>query len=461
MTQQLIDFSSLGFVPAQMMQDRILALDYFSSQILREGFDYGVIPGTQKPSLYKQGAEKLLRFHEDYEAVILDKSETIDRGGNYLHFTYTFAIKDGKGRVKGICEGSASTDEPKYKYIWVSEEKLTPNGVIYDERETVLEEFVFAIDKAETSGKYGKPSAHWEKFKVAILDGSATQFEKQTNNGQSYPAWRIKSISYKILNPDVLGNENTLRKMAQKRAFVGAVLIACNASDRFTQDMEDSDIVDVSYRVIEDNKIEDKQTNLLPESEESESSYGAFATGNNYHPEENPALTPVDEVKRCETRDELRLVINSYKGLTKTDSDYKKAIDLKVEEFYKLDIVELEGKANSMKDLDQFIEFSGQERFKGVRKHPEHSKTIDALISKVAGAAREEKKQAEVIEGEAEFILEKFRNTKNMGEFAALKAQYKKEIRGYALGSEIKKLQNKKELNPTTVNGEPLDLPPQ
>ena len=33
---------------------------------------------------------------------------------------------------------------------------------------------------------------------------------------------------------------NTIKKMAQKRALVAAVLIATNASDQFTQDMEDS-----------------------------------------------------------------------------------------------------------------------------------------------------------------------------------------------------------------------------
>lgn len=37
-------------------------------------------------------------------------------------------------------------------------------------------------------------------------------------------------------------DKNTIRKMAQKRAFVGATLWACNASSIFTQDVEDLDV---------------------------------------------------------------------------------------------------------------------------------------------------------------------------------------------------------------------------
>ena len=42
-----------------------------------------------------------------------------------------------------------------------------------------------------------------------------------------------------VKNPDVSDLVNTIDKMAQKRAFVAAILIATNASDYFTQDMED------------------------------------------------------------------------------------------------------------------------------------------------------------------------------------------------------------------------------
>ena len=44
---------------------------------------------------------------------------------------------------------------------------------------------------------------------------------------------------YRVPNPDVVGLKNTIMKMAQKRAFVGAILLATGASEFFTQDVED------------------------------------------------------------------------------------------------------------------------------------------------------------------------------------------------------------------------------
>lgn len=43
----------------------------------------------------------------------------------------------------------------------------------------------------------------------------------------------------RVANPDVIGLKNTIQKMAQKRAFVGAILIATGASQFYTQDVED------------------------------------------------------------------------------------------------------------------------------------------------------------------------------------------------------------------------------
>ncbi len=43
----------------------------------------------------------------------------------------------------------------------------------------------------------------------------------------------------RVLNPDVADQANTILKMACKRALVAAVLVATNASELFTQDVED------------------------------------------------------------------------------------------------------------------------------------------------------------------------------------------------------------------------------
>ncbi|MCA1557373.1 MAG: hypothetical protein LC731_02405, partial [Acidobacteria bacterium] len=43
----------------------------------------------------------------------------------------------------------------------------------------------------------------------------------------------------RIFNPDIADQVNTIQKMSQKRALVAATLLAVNASEFFTQDVED------------------------------------------------------------------------------------------------------------------------------------------------------------------------------------------------------------------------------
>jgi hypothetical protein len=103
-------------------------------------------------------------------------------------------------------------------------------------------EFDFAIERAETTGAYGKPAEHWQRFRDAIRTGTARQVEKFTRRGKSV-AWEIDvdTALYRIPNPDVADVVNTIQKMAQKRALVAATLIATSASEFFTQDVEDAD----------------------------------------------------------------------------------------------------------------------------------------------------------------------------------------------------------------------------
>ena len=49
----------------------------------------------------------------------------------------------------------------------------------------------------------------------------------------------------RVANPDIFDQVNTIQKMAHKRALVAAVLIATNASEFFTQDVENMDVIDI------------------------------------------------------------------------------------------------------------------------------------------------------------------------------------------------------------------------
>jgi hypothetical protein len=151
-----------------------------------------------------------------------------------------------EGRVVGVGEGSCNSWEAKYRYRWVAEEQVPEHlDRTHLQKRAVrgtLCEFEFAIERAETTGTYGKPTAHWQRFRDAIGSGTARPVEKLTRRGKSV-AWEIDldAALYRIPNPDGADVVNTIQKMAQKRALVAATLIATSASEFFTQDVEDAD----------------------------------------------------------------------------------------------------------------------------------------------------------------------------------------------------------------------------
>lgn len=131
--------------------------------VLVEDVDYGRIPGTPKPTLFKSGAEWLLRwarFGHRLEKVEVER----DQDGQRYGVTYRAVIHalSDPSTVVATCDGYCGYDEP---------------------------------DREEHTNKWGKTV------------------------GRS--PW------------------NTIIKMAQKRALVGATLQATATSGLFTQDVED------------------------------------------------------------------------------------------------------------------------------------------------------------------------------------------------------------------------------
>jgi len=146
----------------EQVKASIESLEALLRDHMRDKIDYGTIPGTPKPSLYKAGAERLARFFglgarvEQIRATERWPEEEADKG--FLLYTYRVGIGP-----------------------------ITPNGVV----------------------------------PIAWCEGSANSRERKFAKVPIYDA------------------ANTLQKMAQKRAYVGAVLMATNTSDFFSQDLED------------------------------------------------------------------------------------------------------------------------------------------------------------------------------------------------------------------------------
>lgn len=211
--------------------------------VLVEGVDYGVIPGTDKPTLYKSGAERLcagLGFNPVF--TVTGKIEQWDDENPLFHYEVTCTlihIDSGLQIATGI--GSCNSKESKYRWRWVNADDI-PHWLDPAKLKTRSGEIVepkFAIEKGETSGKYGKPAEYWQQFRDAIENGTARKVMRQTKAGKDMEAYAIGDTLYRIPNDEIFSLVNTLIKMATKRSLVATVLIGANASDLFTQDIED------------------------------------------------------------------------------------------------------------------------------------------------------------------------------------------------------------------------------
>jgi len=185
---------------AKFKQD-IQAINRFQQVVhanLVQGQDFGVIPGTSKPTLLKPGAEKitkLLGLCDHYE--ILDRQEDWKTPFfRYLVKCQLITARDDLVVSEGF--GECNSMESKYRFRWLWPRDL-PEG--------------FDKDNA---------------IKRTI----------DTRNG--------KVTQYRVDNDDIFTQVNTLIKMAKKRALVDAALSAGRLSNVFTQDIED----------IEDLKVE-------------------------------------------------------------------------------------------------------------------------------------------------------------------------------------------------------------
>lgn len=187
------------------ISNSIKAINAFQALVrsqLRDNQDYGIIPGTDKPTLLKPGAEKIAKLMlcaDCYEVM----SETID--WNRPLFAYTIKCKLKNIRTGNVISeglGECNSYESKYRYRWV-----------------------FGSDVPQGTDK--------------TLLKKKTIYSKKKK--RDYEMYRLE-------NDDVFSQKNTILKMAKKRALVDAALSAGRLSDIFTQDMEDISSVKVEKK---------------------------------------------------------------------------------------------------------------------------------------------------------------------------------------------------------------------
>lgn len=149
-----------------------------------EGMDYGKIPGCEKPTLFKPGAEKLgVTFR-------LNGNPTIEDLGTPDEARFrvkTEFIHIPTGQSIGFGVGEASSDEEKYKWR-----------------------------KAVSAAEWDATPEDRRRFKY-YRDGE--------------PGKQVRT--------NVADIRNTVLKMADKRSYISGTLKSTAASSIFTQDLED------------------------------------------------------------------------------------------------------------------------------------------------------------------------------------------------------------------------------
>lgn len=240
------------FMPVMSLEEALERRDTITQFIergfLREGRDWSTLtdnPKDDRKLLLKAGAEKLgviFGFVPRYS--IVSKVEHWDASGESAEALLAYHVKCElfrDGIAVGEGEGSCNSRETRYRWRWVTPEDWEAIGKPkkYGTRSSTKFEFDFAINKAETTGKYGKPQSYWDEFKAAIAGGKANKVVRKFRNGNEGVGWEIPSTLFKIGNPEVADLQNTILKMASKRAHVAAIITAIGASDIFTQDLDD------------------------------------------------------------------------------------------------------------------------------------------------------------------------------------------------------------------------------
>lgn len=151
--------------------------------VMKPEVHYGVIPGTDKPTLYKQGAEVLcmaFRVADSYQVEDLSTPEVVR-----YRVTCT-GVHQVNGLVLGTGMGEASSGEEKYKWrkAWDEEFEATPENL-----------------RRIKTGKYKTKQVRTEPADLA----------------------------------------NTILKMANKRAKIAMTINVTACGDMFGQDLEDMD----------------------------------------------------------------------------------------------------------------------------------------------------------------------------------------------------------------------------
>jgi hypothetical protein len=206
------------FMPAMSIElavERYNTITEFVSRVLRRDVDYGIIPGTDKLTLLKPGAEKLTTFFglsTRFQLIerIEDWTGADHVGEPFFYYLYRCQLFRGD-LLMAEADGSCNSREQKYRYR--EAQRICPG----------CGQAAIIKGKEEFGGG-------WLCFRKK--GGCGAKFATGDTVIESQQVGRVP-------NPEIADQVNTIQKMGQKRSLVAATLLAVNASEFFTQDVED------------------------------------------------------------------------------------------------------------------------------------------------------------------------------------------------------------------------------
>lgn len=170
---------------AVQLKARLNTIQSVMREVMQQGVDFGNVPGTDKPTLFKPGAEKLcvtFRLAADDPHI-----ESVPDPGGDIRYRVRVPVRAANGAIVAVGVGECSTGEEKYRW---------------------------------------RRPVHPKEYENAPEDQKRVKY---TRNGDAWQQVRVTPA-------DVA---NTVLKMAHKRAYVHAVIMATAAGSIFTQDVED------------------------------------------------------------------------------------------------------------------------------------------------------------------------------------------------------------------------------
>ncbi len=186
---EIMNVSDVGLVPTvNRVKEQVQLIQHVMKQTMKEDEHFGTISGCKKPTLYKSGAEKLLltfKMAPSYSELSVVETD------NFISYRMQCSLTHiTTSNLMGSGLGACNSKENKFATRMVYSNKATED------------DYAKMIREEEREGNYGK-------YKVLIIPQNP---------------WDL---------------QNTLYKMACKRALIAAVLNVTAASDIFTQDLDD------------------------------------------------------------------------------------------------------------------------------------------------------------------------------------------------------------------------------